>query len=67
MGRKNETWHQSWSLSVARAALRLETIGYTFKGNGTQSNARDNDPTTRDVSGARDSYFGGMVTAGYLY
>jgi hypothetical protein len=51
----------------ARAAFRFETIGYTFKGTGTQSNARDNMPMTQDVSGARDSYIGGMATVGYLY
>lgn len=51
----------------ARAALRVETIGYTFKGTGEQTNNRDNMPLTQDVAGARDSYFGGMVTVGYLY
>jgi hypothetical protein len=51
----------------ARAAFRYETIGYTFKGTGMLSNARDGDPTTIDVPGARDSYIGGMATVGYLY
>jgi hypothetical protein len=51
----------------ARAALRVETIGYTFKGTGEQTNNRDGMPATQDVAGARDSYFGGMVTVGYLY
>ncbi|HEX7842425.1 MAG TPA: hypothetical protein VF469_33360, partial [Kofleriaceae bacterium] len=45
-----------------RAALRVETIGYTFKGTGEQTNNRDGMPMTQDVAGARDSYFGGMVT-----
>jgi hypothetical protein len=53
--------------SFARAAFRYETIGLTFNGTGMLSNARDGDPTTVDVSGARDSYIGGMVTVGYLY
>ena len=51
----------------ARAAFRAETIGYTFKGTGALSNARDGDPATVDVAGARDTYLGGIVTVGYLY
>ena len=51
----------------ARAAFRAETIGLNFKGTGTLSTMRDNDPTTKDVSGARDNYIGGMATVGYLY
>ncbi|HWU88778.1 MAG TPA: hypothetical protein VN253_16040 [Kofleriaceae bacterium] len=42
----------------ARAAARLETLGFAFKGNGMKS---------AGVSGARDTYFGGSVTAGYLF
>lgn len=51
----------------ARAALRFETIGFTFKGTGFQTNQRDGNPMTQDVGGARDNYFGGMATVGYLY
>jgi hypothetical protein len=51
----------------ARAAFRAETIGYKFKGTGMLSNARDGDPTSKDVTGARDTYLGGMVTVGYAY
>ena len=51
----------------ARAAFRAETIGLNFKGTGTLSTMRDDDPTTKDVSGARDNYIGGMATVGYLY
>jgi hypothetical protein len=51
----------------ARAAFRAETIGLNFKGTGTLSTMRDGDPTTKDVSGARDNYIGGMATVGYLY
>ncbi len=52
----------------ARAMVRVETIGMTFKGDPSgQTNNRDTDPTTQDVSGARDTYFGGAVTVGYLY
>jgi hypothetical protein len=50
-----------------RVAGRFETVGHTFAGNGTQTNARDGEPATQDVSSARDSYFGGFVTVGYLY
>ena len=51
----------------ARAAFRAETIGYSFKGTGALSNARDGNPATLDVAGARDTYIGGMATVGYLY
>jgi hypothetical protein len=51
----------------ARVAVRGETIGFNFRGTGTQSTSRDDDPMTQDVRGARDSYFGGFVTVGYLY
>jgi hypothetical protein len=51
---------------VLRAALKFETIGFTFKGNGAMTTGRDGDPE-QDVQGARDSYIGGAVTIGYLY
>jgi hypothetical protein len=51
----------------ARAALRVETIRLTFTGDGDLVTMRDGDPMTRDVSGAVDSYFGAVLTAGYLY
>jgi hypothetical protein len=50
----------------ARAAFRAETIGFKFKGYGMLSNMRDSDPE-QDVTSARDSYFGGAVTAGYAF
>ncbi|MEJ7599404.1 MAG: hypothetical protein WKG01_15970 [Kofleriaceae bacterium] len=50
----------------ARAAFRFETIGLTFKGGANKSSNRDADED-QDVSGARDSYFGGLATIGYLY
>jgi hypothetical protein len=49
-----------------RAALRFETIGYTFKGGAAKTNMRDSDPE-QDVFGARDSYYGGAISLGYLY
>jgi hypothetical protein len=51
----------------ARVGVRYETIGIKFKGDPTsQSNTRDSDPD-QDVSAARDTYFGGTVTVGYVY
>jgi hypothetical protein len=51
-----------------RGQVRVETIGLKFAGGqGTLANNRDTDPTTQDVQSARDTYFGGMVTAGYAY
>lgn len=49
-----------------RAAARFSTIGFTFKGTGDLSNNRDSD-AEQDVFGARDTYLGGVVTAGFLY
>jgi hypothetical protein len=51
----------------ARAALRYETIGYTFKGNGLMTSTRDGVASTQDVTGARDNYVGGLATVGYVY
>src|ERR1700689_271376 len=52
----------------ARASFRAETIGMAFSPNPNGlTNNRDGDPTTQDVSGARDTYIGGSVTVGYLY
>ena len=51
----------------ARASVRVESIGYTFAGTGAMTTTRDGNAATQDVFGARDSYFGGTVTVGYLY
>jgi hypothetical protein len=51
----------------ARAAFRAETIGFSFKGYGELSNGRDGDMADQEVSGARDTYFGGTLTAGYAF
>lgn len=46
----------------------VQTIGFTFKGDPmSKTNTRDNDPTTQEVMGARDTYFGGALTLGYIY
>jgi hypothetical protein len=49
----------------ARAAFSFETIGFSFKGTGMLSDP--NGDMMKDVSGARDTYLGGSVTAGVLY
>jgi hypothetical protein len=55
----------SWFL---RAQFRVETIAYKFAGGpATLANNRDTNPDTQDVTAARDTYFGGMVTAGFAY
>jgi hypothetical protein len=51
----------------ARAALRAETIGFSFNGGAFQTNQRDGDAMTQDVKSGRDSYFGGIATVGYLF
>ena len=54
----------------ARAVVRLESISFTFKSDpsGTSlTNTRDTDPTTQDVNGAKDLYFGGYAMVGFLY
>ena len=42
----------------ARAEVRFETLGYAFIGEGMRSTG---------VGGARDTYYGGVLTAGYLF
>ncbi|MFT3693596.1 MAG: hypothetical protein QM831_10685 [Kofleriaceae bacterium] len=50
-----------------RALAKFETISLTFKGDpASLANTRDTD-TDQDVKGAKDVYFGGMVTIGYAY
>jgi hypothetical protein len=50
-----------------RIVGELSQFGFAFVGNGMMSNARDGDPTTKDVSGATDRSFGGAATFGVLY
>ena len=51
-----------------RAGLRYEGIGLTFKGDPmSMTHTRDTDPMDQDVMGAKDTYFGGAATLGYLY
>jgi hypothetical protein len=51
----------------ARVEGHIEAINLSFKGNGQGSANRDMDPTTIDVSSARDVYFGGFASVGYAY
>lgn len=51
-----------------RAGIRYEGIGLTFKGDPmSMTHTRDTDATDQDVMGAKDTYFGGAATLGYLY
>jgi hypothetical protein len=54
-----------------RFGIRLEgdyaQIGFAFVGNGTEAVDRDGDPTTIDVGGAADRYYGGSVTFSVMY
>jgi hypothetical protein len=50
-----------------RVAGELTQIAFSFAGNGTLSNDRDNDPTTQDVAGATDRYIGGVATFAAYY
>jgi hypothetical protein len=50
---------------LARAGARLIMIGYSFKGNGAQSDRDGNG--SADVGGASDRYLGGYLTAGYAF
>lgn len=50
---------------LVRAGARLIMIGYSFKGNGEQSDRDGNG--SADVGGASDRYLGGYLTAGYAF
>jgi len=52
---------------AARITGEFTQVGFAFTGNGAQSNARDMDPTTKDVGGAADRYLGGALTLAVLY
>ena len=49
-----------------RLSFRFTTVGFSFVGNGAQSQNRDGEGV-QDVSGARDTYLGGAATVGYLF
>lgn len=50
-----------------RLTGELSQFGFAFVGNGAMTNARDNDPTSKDVGGAADRSIGGAATFGILY
>jgi hypothetical protein len=54
-----------------RFALKLSgdfaLLGYSFTGNGEQTNNRDGDSSTKDVGGASDRYIGGAATLAVMY
>ena len=59
--------YQLASKLLLRAAVRLTTLGFTFKGDGVLTNNRDGNTATIDVAGARDTYFGGFASGVYLF
>lgn len=52
---------------MVRGGLHLTSVGFDFEGNGELSNNRDMDPSDQDVSSARDTYWGGVLSAGYAF
>ena len=48
------------------AGVSLSTVGFTFKGQGDKTTMRDMDMDV-DVTAARDTYLGGVATAGFTY
>ena len=52
---------------AVRIVGELAQYGFKFVGNGELTYNRDNVPTTPDVGGAADRYYGGSATLGVLY
>lgn len=52
---------------AVRLVGELVQIGFAFTGNGAMSNARDQDPTTKDIGGAADRSIGGAATLAVRY
>jgi hypothetical protein len=52
---------------IFRVTGHYQRFAYSFDGNGRLSNNRDGDPTTQDVGGATDQFFGVFALAGYLF
>jgi hypothetical protein len=55
-------YHLGESLFL-RGLVNYETIGFSFKKQGSLPTPADNSK----VSGARDNYYGAVVSAGYLF
>jgi hypothetical protein len=52
---------------VLRVAAEATQLSLAFSGNGMLATNRDGDPSTVDVRGATDRYYGGVVTAAAAY
>jgi hypothetical protein len=50
-----------------RVALEYSQIHLSFRGGGTMSNNRDNDPSTQDVNAATDRALGVVATVALAY
>ena len=50
-----------------RVVGEFAQFGFAFTGNGKMTYDRDRDPTTPDIGGAADRYFGGSATLAVLY
>ena len=50
-----------------RVAAEATQLGLSFSGNGMLAASRDGDPSTVDVRGATDRYYGGVATAAVTY
>lgn len=52
---------------LIRLAAEATQLDLSFTGNGMLATSRDGDPSTVDVHGAVDRYYGGVVTAAVTY
>ncbi len=52
---------------LIRVAAEATQLSLAFSGNGMLATSRDGDPSTVDVRGATDRYYGGVVTAAVAY
>jgi hypothetical protein len=57
--------HRLTARVLVRGAARLQRVGFSFTGAGTESD-RNGDGMS-DVASATDLYYGGYLTAGYLF
>jgi hypothetical protein len=52
---------------LIRLAAEATQLNLSFAGNGMLATSRDGDPSTVDVRGAIDRYYGGVATAAVTY
>ncbi|HEX3476230.1 MAG TPA: hypothetical protein VHT91_14490 [Kofleriaceae bacterium] len=52
---------------MIRIAAEATQLSLSFTGNGTLATSRDGDPSSIDVRGATDRYYGGVATAAVTY